>query len=409
MDDSHLTKETIEGWLGPTGSRLQRLPRPRQVRLRRWLASQDSGVLTAEARLRVALASGGPIDATALESVLLSRTLVLNDFLRFAKRLSSRRPTVDAEPFLLGLIESIRAARARLELKELRRIVLGLQRWSRWACAQKATLSVGTGRELASLLRLLIGMLPSPKTSTKRGLARSKLLLTQLLSAGKAFILTPHAVDLTASNLDILLGAKSCCREEALTEILRAEGVADWVKWLEGGIARAIDDLATRGNIDRVSEITAQCGVLPRLTEVAKEAARSVLKNGSSVLSLDVQRWLQRFLGSVRSTDGFRVEYASGSERPEISQLALALLRSWEARGDSRHAQEAHETLKDVCEKFFNLRFRGEVGSPTEPDSRLFQMEGGSLPGGEFVIRRPWIEWRDGDVWVVMRGVVAKA
>jgi hypothetical protein len=269
---------------------------------------------------------------------------------------------------------------------------------------------MGTGRELASLLRLLTGMLPSPKTSTKGGSARSKLLLTQLLSAAKAFILIPHTVDLTASNLDILLGAKLCCREEALTEILQAEGVADWVEWLEGGIARAIEDLATRGNIDRVSEITAQCGVLPRLTEVAKEAARSVLMKESSVLSLDVQRWLQRFLGSVRSTDGFQVEYASGSERPEISQLALALLRSWEARGDSRHAQEAHETLKDVCEKFFNLRFRGEVGSRGEPDSRLFQMEGGSLPGGEFVIRRPWIEWRDGDVWkVVLRGVIAKA
>jgi len=269
---------------------------------------------------------------------------------------------------------------------------------------------MGTGRELASLLRLLTGILPSPKTSAKGGSARSKLLLTQLLSAAKAFILVPHTVDLTASNIDILLGAKLYCREETLAEILQTEGVADWVEWLEGGIARAIEDLATRGNIDRVSEITAQCGVLPRLTEVAKEAARSVLVKESSVLSVDVQRGLQRLLGSIRSTEGFQVEYASGAERPEISQLALALLRSWEARGDSRHAQEAHETLKDVCEKFFNIRFRGEVGSRGEPDSRLFQMEGDSLPGGGFVIRRPWVEWRDGDAWrVVLRGVLAKA
>jgi hypothetical protein len=410
MDDSQLSKETIEGWLGPAGSRLQRLPRARQVHLRKWLTSQDSGVLTAESRLRVVLAAGAPIDAMLIESTLLTRTLAPDDLLRFATRLSTKRPTIDAESFLLGLIESVRAARSRMELKELRRIIGGLHKWSRWVCTQNATLSAGTGRELASLLSLLVRRLPSSKASTRGATAHSNVILKQLLSNAQTLVQVSHTVDLTSINLDILLGARLCCREEALTEILQEEMMVGWVKWLEDGISGAIEDLATRGNSDRISEITAQCGVLPRLEKVAKEATRSVLAKGSSMLSTDVQRWLQRFLGMAPSSDGLRIEHASGSERPEISQLALALLRTWDAKGDSRHAQEAHETLKDVCEKFFNLRLRGDVGSKAEPDSRLFQMEGGSHPGGTFVIRRPWIEWRDEDAWkVVLRGIIAKA
>ena len=410
MEGPRFTQESLETSLGAAGSRLPRLPRAKQLQLRKWLASQEACSLTPELRLRASIASGRPVEATSLVSSLLARTFPVEDLLRFSTRLSTKKGLVDSTAFLHASADSIHYERPATRPQDFRRISGGLQKWSRWVLSQKASLSEATAIELASILSLLAGRLPAPKRPSRGAAARSTALLKQLLSIAKAVILTPPTVELCTRNLGIVLGVRLSCREQTLTELLEAQGVADWVGWLVRGVRVSIEDLATRGNADKLSEISSQCGAHPRLEEAAKGAARSVLERQAGILSADVQRWLQRYLGILRTTPAVQVEHVSAANRPEISQLALALLRAWDARADSRNAGEAYDTLKDVCDRFFNLRLGGDVGATVQPDSRLFQIDGESRPEGGFVLRRPWAECRDADTWrIVIRGVISRA
>ncbi len=410
MDESAFTRDSLETSIGGAGWRLLPLPRAKQLQLRKWLASQEARILTPELRLRASIASGGPVEAAFLDSSLLSRTFPAEDLLGFSTRLSAKSALVDSTAFIHALADSIRSERPAIRPQDFRRISGGLQKWSRWVLSKKASLSEAAATELASILGLLLTRLPATKGSNRGATARSKAMLSQLLSVAKAVILTPPTVESCTRNLEIVLAARLSCREQTLGELLEAQGITEWFHWLLRSVRFSIEELATRGNADRLSEITSQCGVHPRLEEAAKDAAKSVLGGMAVTLSEDVQRWLQRYLGIIRPTGTPQVEHVSASERPETSHLALALLRAWDARADSKNASEVYATLKDVCDRFFNLRLGGEVGGTVQLDSRLFQMEGESGTKGPFVLRRPWVEWRGGDTWrVIIRGVISKA
>ena len=104
-----------------------------------------------------------------------------------------------------------------------------------------------------------------------------------------------------------------------------------------------------------------------------------------------------------------KVEFADPMERPEIFQLATALLHAWEARGEGAKAGSSYEVLSSAAKNFFALSLMGEVGKVAAFDHRVHESLGPAAEG-RVVLLRPWVEHEiEGIRKVVIRGIVRQA
>lgn len=409
MTELILDKASVELMVGMPGSRLPRLPRSKQLKIRAWLkTAEPEHVLTPEMSIRAKVLSGVPVEKEFLNERVLASALTESDLLRHANRLSLPTTTIDFSVVFRVLEQVIRESPSPLPSQRVRRICLGLQRWSRWVASKNAVLSAESATVLADLLSILLRRAASRKGSGKN-VRKWKQSLTEL-SLSLACTATGASIsqEVCVAYLRLLQSLRMLAGKDVVDELVSREAVERWSVWLSDGTGKLFEELARLGHLDDLKGLAVLSEEHPRVLKAIRSTARRLWDEEAAVLPEPVQEWLQRYLGIKASALG-EVEFVSRSERPEISQLAAALLRSWDARNDSRTANEAFQVLEDVCKRFFNVRLGGAIGATVRMDPRLYEVEGGTKPEDILVIRRPWVEWREGEAWkVIIRGVIGK-
>lgn len=409
MVTEDLNKTLVESIIGPSGSPIPRLPHDKRLQLRKWLATTESvdKILPRESYFRALLASGTPVRGELLDPAVIFRALDASDLLRYGHMLSVT--IIDPSALFRALETTVRELSFPLSPKTARRLSLGVKRWTGWLASRKATLSQGGVLGLLRVLDLLLTRTSKPRGRSEKSRERTNSFVRAILSLACSSSSGPIDPEVCLAGLQLLEHAKRTAGEDVFNVLLLEGAGKRWHESIRDSLPAVIDGLVSAGSLDELNELSNLSKGFSTLEQVVQSSFRSLWETKAAVLPGYVQKWLQDYLGIGAQDRLGRIEFVDKSERPEISQLGLALLRVWDARQDSEAAKQAFEVLQGVCNKFFNLRLGGEVGSRVRSDPRFHEVLEESSGRGELIIQRPWVEWREGETWkVIIRAVVAK-
>lgn len=412
MVDEILDKDAVEPMVGRSGSPVHHLPRNKRLQLRKWLGVTESieQILSPESHLRALLASGMPIRKELLDHLVISKALNTSDILRYGPMLSVATTTIDSSVLFQALEKSIRELSPSLSLPSVRNVRRGLQRWTRWIASGEGVLSPESAIGLIRVLNLVLTRVTKPKGRAKKLHEATKSFVRTILSLAGHPTNPPLNSELCLASLRLLKNARDIVGEDTFEDLLTTDDTKTWFDSIRADLPVVLDGLAFAGCLDDLSELAALSKHLPAVESIVRLSAENLWRTKAALLPGNVQKWLQNYLGIAQQVRLGKIEFVSPSERPEIAQLGLALLRAWDARQDSQAAKQAFEVIQDVCRKFFNLRLGGDVGARVRFDPRFHEVDEETKGQGELVIRRPWVEWREGETWrVIIRAVVGSA
>lgn len=398
----------MESLLGRAGSPIPRLGRTQRSKVRVWIASEPARQsLPPDVLLRAILAAGQPIERALLEPAILANSLGMNDLLQYAPRLSVFEAKVDSTAVLHGIEDGLRKSPTPISMKVARSICSKLHRWRRWLASKRAVPSDQTAARLLQLLAVLLKRIVRPKGKGEKTQEKIGSLAISILSL--AFLPSSESPDpaLLLDTLRLLEAARQFAGDERFEDLLKDPRRQWWLNSCLEILPEAIKSLAIEGRIRELDEVAATCESFPAMSEQIRNVTSNLWRTKAGLLTESVQRWLQAFLGISDKGRVGTIQLVDQSEKPEIAQLGLALLRAWDARHEGRAAMQAFETLHQVCRNFYGIRLSGEVGERFEYDPRFHEPDGEIRRTRKVILRRPWVEWREGERWrVIIRGVV---
>lgn len=411
MVDRMMDQNAVELMVGPSGSSMPRLPQAKRLEARKWLSatSESEKLLPLESHLRARLICRLPVPSDLLNPAVISRALSPSDALRYAPMLSVVTTKVDTSLLFRAIAKVFEESVSSVSVQTLRRICVGLKGWKRWVASRSAKLSCETAIELLNLCVLLLTRVHEPRKRAQ-GLREQTVSVVRVLLS---LSVPPPNLLLKAgpslASLRLLSAVRNAVGEDAFEDFVACDEGKKWVDPLRDGLPEVFEELAVAGLVNELTELSRLSQMVPGHESAVRQSANNLWKSKVAFLSGHVQKWLEEYLG-IAQGPGLVLEFVMKSERPEMPQLALALLRAWEARETGDAARGAFEALEGVCGKFFGIRLGGEAGSRVMFDHRFHESEHGLREGGMVVIRRPWVEWRDGQQWkVLIRALVGRS
>jgi len=338
-----ITPERLNIHIGEPGTPLGALRGKEKRAALAQLLRDDPSTLSSEMRLRAYLAIGQKPDPTLLTPLIIKRALDIESCTGMIRRLAVVHEQLDVTAILVVLEALVSGEPADSSVVALR-----LAR------------AVGEWRERSNHLNL-----PS--------LMRYVELVRRLDATLKPNSLASRNLDMLASFAIIESAAwdDSALAWELLYLINAARRSMQCPEVLEGFVPvlrRVLADtraMAIRGEDEKFEKAASR---LLRCCWTA-ESARQLLNTlyfGDESLPSRTREVLNLLLLIEPDDPPVAPDPATRS-----SQLAQALLKSWEAARDSVQAKEAFEELHTVLQKFFGIRLTGVFGEVTRYDPRL--------------------------------------
>ncbi len=336
---------------------------------------------------------------------LISKSLTLEDSLRFLPRLGRAMRLLDVEVPLAAISNGL----SLCSHPSPRRLAANLGRIiAKWTVPGKG-LEL-TQKSLYELIRLIVVLVECDRT----GRPRSKPITRKEPPRNPFVQLVKHVVTLAKSSeqrvrlLSIeLIATLYSARTIDMEELLSSD--ANFRSSAEELLERAIQDVEGFGLEGRVEEFE-QCVNAVRTVPINQGQIESRLEAWHETASRfpeEIQGRLKSLLGMSDPVTQALPIAIDQADSVQTTQLATVLLRAWDAKEEGPNAKEVFEQLSSVLDLFFEIRLRGTVGETEKYNPRIHEMGFGERPTQRIKVVRPWVEFSDqGVATVVIKAIV---
>jgi len=393
-------KTGIAEIIGPPRTKLTRI---RDKAIRAVVESNLHSDTPPEILLRGYLAlSKRPPEALLDPSTIMS-TLTISDCFTYLNQLSVRRQQVDSAAVISSVAAQLRQNPSLLSSSILMRLNRLASMWLRRNTAadpDSATIS----KYLETAL-LIVGASPTRQFSGTKNSSQKHLiaLVRYALAVGASYggILDIHTLLalVTQSERQLHIDFNADRSEDHV--------LADALDRFSQRIFAEVQATAERGDTTSLSRLTQQL-LDTRYWKSITLARLDDLRELRAQYSYDVQELLARMSSRDQPTDAPFVFHADPAVSQTTLQLAVALLRAWDARTEGPLSAEAFQTLQSVLRDFFGLRLRGTQGETVTFNPRTHETADGRVCQGTAQLIRPFVEFTDNDIsHVIVKGLVA--
>lgn len=343
--------------------------------------------------LRAYLALGEPIHQGLKSAENISRTLNLNDILKYAKKLSNKEEIIDAEDLFQAISESIKQNKSA---KIIKPIINNIFKWGTWVESFEGKLTEGTEKNVIILIKELTSLITKPKSLDDKIIRKYKNLLQPLLDILFKLALKSKSYESYILSLGAVKNIISSFPSLIINDLISNDKLSTNFTAIKVNILKETQQQVLFGNVEKIRKmyrIISDISFLDINVDF-KEILQNIWENQGAVLTEDMQSEIKNisFGGTV-----FQKTFKLAETEVDISikQLATALISSWDARNDGPLAMNSFNLMSSVAQKYFNLKLGGEVGNVNTFNKIVHEpLQNRSVDANaQIIITRPWVEW----------------
>ena len=343
--------------------------------------------------LRAYLAVGEPINQGIKSVENLSKTLNLNDILRYAKNLSKKEAIIDAGDLFQAISDGIKQNKSA---KIIKPIINNILKWGRWVESIDGKLTEVTEKNIIIVIKELISLITKPKSLDDKIIRKYKNLLQPLLEILFNIALKSKSYETYILSLEVVNNIISSFPSTIVNDLISNDSLTTKITVIKENIFKETQQQVLIGNVEKIRKMYRIIrGISFFDINVAfKEALQNIWENQGAVLTEDMQAEIKYILfGAPISQKIFKISEAEVDI--SIKQLATALISAWEARNAGPLALNSFNIISSVAQKYFNLKLGGDVGNANNFNKIVHEpLQNRPVDeNAQIIISRPWVEW----------------
>jgi hypothetical protein len=382
------------------GTRLPKLSQSEFMVLRDFFkrTQSESGWRDPLTALRYHLVVRHPIPSSFLSAETISRAIVPEDLLKFSSKLAPKVKVTLLQPYLVALKTAIQRHGGNINLATVKLIRDRIKFYQRDIRAQINLNSEDIPLALNELIHVVVTNIKM-KRETDRRIAEE--LAKDFLDLVFASVVANTSHKIIITGLSVMQALSTRLYSEFIERVLDEQPRADQWELVQKSLLERIRDYAVKGFSSDLKELIGSIKSLPVPEEFLTSSLKGLWGKDAAQMEFTVQEMIRSELGIKTKSARPNIEFVDKSERPEVTLVASALMKAWDAKEEGPKAATAFRSLSDVASRVFHLRLGGAVG--TEVNVNPNAHEWFNEKRSERVkILRPWVEWNDGKNWKVM-------
>ncbi len=354
--------------------------------------------------LRYSLALNLPVPDRSFRTEAIGSALTLEDLIKLSPKLTPKIRVPILMPYMGALAISINRLRRPLTPGDAKSIKRRMSSMRTLLKDQRHDVSAEEAAvELNKLARAIVANL---NLKTDKDCRSGEALAKDLLGPSLASMRPPSTPARLLSGLEIINSISSKFGSMFMAQQIEGHLSAKALQSATEGLVEQVRKTAQMGQLRELQELVRTAKGSPLFQDTLTAALTSLWHNDAAQLDMSTQDVIRSELGLAGKGREATMELVDESEKMEVTLMASALLKAWDAKDDGPKAALAFRSLSETVSKLYNIRLGGTVRSTADFDPNLFEWVHDKRSKRPRIVR-PWVEWNAGKNWrVLIKGLV---